>query len=389
MQDLENFFGEHINDIIQFRRKLHQLAETAGDEEQTSQTIIKFLKDTNPDDIVDNIGGYGLVATYEGEEDGPSVMLRCELDALPIPESNDLDYNSKNPDTGHKCGHDGHMSIICGVAKYLENHRPKKGNIKLLFQPAEETGQGALRMLDDEKFEKVEPDYIFGLHNLPGYPKHQIIVRDDVFASASKGFIVRFHGETSHAAHPEDGRSPALAMSNLVESLSAIPQFYTALQFAARVTVIHAKLGEIAFGTSPGYAEVMATLRTHRDEEMDILEDKALKIEQGLAKTYDLNSEHEWTESFDATINSHEDSNKLIRLVANNNELDLHEKDVPFAWSEDFGHFLAKYDGAFFGLGSGRQHPQLHASNYDFPDEIIQTGIKMFAGIIDEINGLA
>lgn len=388
MNDRQAFFDDHIDKLVQLRRKLHTLAETAHHEEKTSDHIASFLKKTQPDEIARNIGGHGLIARYEGEnpDDGPRVMIRCELDALPIPEDNDLDYLAENPDNGHKCGHDGHMAMVCGVALYLKEHRPEKGEILLLFQPAEETGEGALKMLDDDQFSDYEPDYIFGLHNLPGYDKHQIIVRDDVFASASKGFIVKFHGETSHAAHPEDGHSPALAMSHLIETLTAFPQLYTSLQFAAKVTVIHARLGEVAFGTSPGEAEVMATLRSHRNEDMKVLEHKALDISKGFAKTFDLKLETDWREAFDATVN-HKDSNDIVRKVADALDLDKLEKDSPFAWSEDFGHFTSKYDGAFFGLGSGKQQPQLHASDYDFPDEIIPTGSRMFLGIVERLLG--
>src|SRR5699024_2334052 len=168
-------------------------------------------------------GGNGMVASYEGDEEGSTVMIRCELDALPIAEENDIEYKSTHEGNGHKCGHDGHMAILCGVAKCLEAERPAKGKVQLLLQPAEETGEGAARMLDDKTFKKFNPDVIFALHNVPGFETHQIVCREGVFAAASEGLIVRFKGATSHAAQPEEGRSPALAMAQLVQLLSTMP----------------------------------------------------------------------------------------------------------------------------------------------------------------------
>ena len=130
----------------------------------------------------------------------------------------------------------------------------------------------------------------------------------------------------------------------------------------------------------------MATLRSHRNEDMKVLEHKALEISKGLARTFGLDLETDWQEAFDATVN-HEHSNDIVRKVADVLNFDMLEKDSPFAWSEDFGHFTSKFDGAFFGLGSGTDQPQLHASSYDFPDEIIPTGSRMFLGIVNQLLG--
>ena len=334
-----------MEELVELRRDLHRLAEVSGNEKKTAQKIEAFLAATNPDELITGIGGYGIAACYEGEKEGPSVMLRCELDALPIPEDNDFEYKSEDAQTGHKCGHDGHMTIICGVAKHLKEEEIQAGKVYLLFQPAEETGEGAQRILEDDKFKKLQPDYIFALHNLPGYEKHSIVVKEGVFAAASVGFITRFKGATSHAAHPEQGKSPALAMAQLVQSLSSIPQFDTSLDESAKVTVIHARLGEQAFGTSPGYAEVMATLRTYDDNVMDKLKEKAVNLSEGLAKTYGLELETEWVEAFAATKNDSEMSS-LIAEVAKEQDIEVGHKATPFSWSEDFGHFTKEIPGA-------------------------------------------
>lgn len=376
---------QHHQELIKLRRRLHSIPEVSGSEKQTAGVITDFLKDTSPETLETGVGGEGILATYEGASEGPHILLRCELDALPITDENELDYRSQNEGRGHKCGHDGHMSILCGVAKLLQDQRPPSGKVTLLFQPAEETGEGASRILEDEKFKKVNPDYCFALHNLPGYNKHQIILKEDVFAAASVGLTVTLQGETAHAAHPEQGMSPALALAQLIQGLSALPQFKTAIDDSAKVTVVNAGLGEKAFGTSPGKGSVSATLRTYRDETLEQLQEECLRLAGGAADTYGLNYTCEWVEAFPATVN-HQNSVRVIQTAANSLNLKVEVKEHPFGWSEDFGHMLQQFPGALFGLGAGKDQPALHAANYDFPDEIITTGVSMFMQIIKEVT---
>lgn len=374
----------HLEDLTVLRHRLHAQAEVSGAEKQTSAIIADFLDDTSPDSLKRKVGGHGVIATYGTENDAPHILLRCELDALPIPDENDVEYRSKTEGVGHKCGHDGHMAILCGVARLLADRPFDKGEISLLFQPAEETGQGAAQVVEDEKFQELSPDYCFALHNLPGFQKHQIIVRKDVFAAASVGCIIRFKGSTAHAAHPEEGKSPALALAQTIEAFSAIPQFYSPLEQAAKVTVINADLGERAFGTSPGEATVMATLRAYDDEVLADLKEQCLRIAKHTAKTYELEFENEWVEEFPSTVNN-STAVQQIQSAAEYLDYNLNIKAHPFSWSEDFGYITAAIPGAMFGLGAGKEQPALHAEDYDFPDEIISTGISMFMQIVTEV----
>jgi amidohydrolase len=379
------------DELTELRHHLHSIAEVSGEENDTADFIEETLKTCEPDELLTGVGGTGIVARFgsnDRKSDGPKILIRCELDALPIAEDNELEYISKTEGVGHKCGHDGHMAILCGVAKELAE-REKQGEIDseviLLFQPAEETGKGAEHMLNDEKFSDISPDYVFALHNVPGYKKHQIVVRQGPFAAASVGFKARLKGETSHAAHPEEGRSPALAVAQLIQQFSSLPQFYVPLDKAAKATVSHAKVGEEAFGISPGYGEVMATLRTYDNETLEKLKAKALEMGKGTAQTFGLDLKTHWDEPFTATIND-KDAVDIVRQAANENNFEILEKEAPFSWSEDFGRFTAAYKGALFGLGSGIGQSALHAANYDFPDDIIQTGVEMFMGIIEKAN---
>ncbi len=373
------------DELVEIRHHIHSIAEVAGEEDETAKYIKKTLQSYNPDEIITGIGGNGLVARFKGEKEAPSVLIRCELDALPIPEENDLDYISKNKENGHKCGHDGHMAILCGAAKELSKQDFSRGDVLFLFQPAEEVGKGAQRVLKDEKFKNISPDYSVALHNVPGFEEKSIVVRSGPFAAASVGFIARFKGETAHAAHPEEGRSPAQAIAQLIQGLSAMPQFNVAIDQPAKVTIVQAHIGEKAFGTSPGTGEVMATIRTYDDELLEELQSEAEKLAKNIAKTYDLDIEIDQDDPFAATIND-EETTDIIRDVASDDDLEIVEKDSPFGWSEDFGHIIKEFKGAMFGLGSGTEQPALHAGNYDFPDEIIPAGVKMFVNFVKAVN---
>jgi amidohydrolase len=371
----------HIKDL---RKTLHQMAELSGNEHNTSRFLQDYLKRLNPDEIIANIGGAGFVVVFNGKEPGSTVALRTDMDALPIIEENSFKYRSANVGVSHKCGHDGHMAIMLAVAEHLSVHKPLKGKVMLVFQPEEETGTGALKMLSDTKFTQLAPDYFFALHNVPSYKAGSVLARNNSFASASVGVCFALHGKSSHAAEPENGNSPALAMSEIIQSLEKLPPSIQGIKDFILLTVIHAKLGERAFGTTPGYAQVMATLRSYRDDDLELLKAEAVSIVKTICKTFGLRLEIEWIEPFCATVNNN-DLVKHIEHVAVKNGIEYNTLLNPFRWSEDFGYFLRQYKGAMFALGAGINHAQLHNPDYDFPDEIISVGANMFIGIVEEI----
>ncbi len=365
------------------RRNLHRNAELSDQEQRTAAVIKSFLEDCAPDQIIEKLGGHGLAAVYSAAAPGPTILFRCDMDGLPIPETVSIPHGSLHKGAAHKCGHDGHMAMVAGLAVLLRDRPPERGRVVLLFQPAEETGQGARRVLDDPSFASLAPDYVFGLHNLPGFPLGAVVSRAGVFSAASRGLKVRLEGATSHAAEPQKGRSPALAMAQLITNLSALPQFHTALHQSGKVTVIHARLGEVAFGTSPGSAEIMATLRAYEDAVMDDLSVRCESLAKNIAATHRLDEQIDWTEEFPVTVNDAAAVTLAARAAASL-MLPVQRPKQPFPWSEDFGHFTASYTGALLGLGAGEEHPALHSPEYDFPDELLTIGTQLLWRIIEQ-----
>jgi len=379
-----NVSNDTLNKLIAFRKYLHKHPELSKKEHETAKKIKEFLSTNPPDKIIEGLGKTGLAAIYYGKKSGKTILIRGDIDALPIAETNSFEHASVNQNVSHKCGHDGHTTILAGLSVILNEKPIESGRVVLLFQPAEETGEGAAQVLSDPKFNALNPDYAFALHNLPGFDLNKVVIKEKHFAAASKGMIIRLTGKTSHAANPEHGISPALAVAEIIQKFHALSATKEIFKDFKLITLIHTRIGEVAFGTTPGYAVVMATLRSYRNDDMELLTQEAISIIEEISDKYALSEKIEFREEFPATVNN-EFCVKTIREVCAENDLSIIETLEPFRWSEDFGHFTAKYPGAMFGIGAGKKHPALHNPEYDFPDQIINTGIIIFEGIIRKL----
>ena len=389
------------------RHKLFKSAELSGNEKETNKIINRFLEKTNPDVHLKNVGGYGIIAIYKGVEDGRNIMLRADIDGLNIPlmstdngqqatdvfelsavstkcQSSKLKVQSSklNAQSSHRCGHDGHATILCGLAMRLGKKRPAKGNVILLFQPAEETGEGAKAVINDPQFRDLKIDTAFALHNLPSYAKHQIVVKKDCFASASLGLKLIFDGKTSHASQPEKGNNPQIVVTTLLDAFQRKYENLKKDKHHTILTITRVVIGEETFGVTPGHAEIWMTLRSQDDKALQNLTESTIGLCEYISKEYRLNFSHSIHEDFAATMNSG-DNTELVRQAARELKLSVNEIKEPFPWSEDFGRFGNICPICLFGLGCGLEHEPLHSPRYEFEDEIIDTGIDVFEKIIE------
>lgn len=370
-----------MDGIIELRRELHRHPELSGGEAETARRLIAFFTDLRPDDTVTGLGGNGVAFVFSGKRRGPTVLLRCEMDAVPVEETNTTPFRSVRAGVSHQCGHDGHMAILAAVGEDLSSCRPSRGRVVLLFQPAEETGTGASAVLRDRGFADIEPDIAFALHNLPGFPLGRIVVGAGVFSSASRGMVVALSGASAHSAQPETGRSPARAMCRIIERLSNVPADRAYRDGAAFVTIVGSRLGEKAFGTSPGRAEIYATLRGRSDDTMERLVSDAERIVRESASAEGLEYDIAYEDIFPATVNA-ERAVDIVRRAAVN--ASLHVPKRPFPWSEDFGRLASRCEGALFGIGAGSDTAGLHTAGYVFPEELIPLGRDIFRRILDQ-----
>ncbi|MFZ0613682.1 MAG: amidohydrolase [Desulfobacterales bacterium] len=379
-----NISGEILDLLTTLRRNLHRNAELSGQERDTAALVREFIRQHSPcAETVTGLGGSGLAFCYPGRSAGPTVMFRAELDALPISETSALPHHSRTPGVAHKCGHDGHMAILAGLGVLLHRQPPRRGRAVLLFQPAEETGAGALQIINDPKFARLSPDLIFALHNVPGHPAGGILVKEGTITCASVGMLIGLSGKSAHASHPEQGLSPAAAMCEIMRRFPLLPQ-NSAMKGFGLVTLVHACLGEEAVGTAPGEARVLATLRAETNEDLERLKERAAETAGACARAERLGWTVEWKEYFAAGIND-TGAVDAIALAAVQSGLRLDWLAKPFRWSEDFGQFSSKISGAMFALGAGEQTAPLHSPDYDFPEKLIAPGLKVFWNIVDRL----
>lgn len=374
------------HDLVSLRRRLHAHPELSGQERRTAALIAAELRGLEPDLLLEGLGGTGVAAVFEGRESGPGLLFRAELDALPIEEVNDFEYRSETAGTSHKCGHDGHMAILLGLARRVARRRPPHGRVIVLFQPAEETGEGAQNVLDDARFEQIRPDFAFALHNLPGYPLGAVITRAGAFTAGVRSLIIRLQGMTSHAAEPEHGVNPAVAIADLLHLAERLTQPNPARPDFTLVTPVYATLGERAYGVSAGYGEVHFTIRCWSSDQMEQLAGDLLRMTESIVRGHGLEYDTEWTNIFYANYNDAEVVNIIREAALQNGRLHL-ERREPLKWGEDFGAFTQRFKGAMFGLGAGEDTPALHNPDYDFPDELIDVGVDLFARLTDLLLG--
>lgn len=371
---------------IQLRHDLHRHPEVSGHEVATARRIATYLRAYAPTELIQGLGGHGLAAIYAFAESGPTVLIRCELDALPIQEENDLPYRSTTDGVAHLCGHDGHMATVAGLAPWLAQRSFARGRVILLFQPAEETGQGARAVLDDPRWAALEPDYVFALHNLPGRPLGQVVQFPTSFSATVQSCAIRLTGRAAHASAPEQGRNPATAIAELITACAewAVPDV-TRDDFAL-LTPVYLQLGQRAYGVSAGRGELHYTFRAWTDEQLDRLASRLEEAMIAAVGRHDLAGSLDWCEFFPATRNDPA-ANAYVTAAARAAGIPLVEQATPLRFGEDFGWFTRRYRGAMFGLGAGETTPDLHQPDYVFPDALLETGTTLWRQLIERVLG--
>lgn len=353
-------------DYREIRHELHEHPQTAGNEQFAHDMIVKHLQGLHPDKVYTHVGGYGVIAVWGKDASTPTVAFRADSDALPI---------------GHRCGHDGHTTILLRLAELIDQTNDSHINtltnlrILLLWQPAEETGEGARAVLESGILQQYDIKAFYALHNLPGYPLGSVVVCPKTFAAASTGVVYHLDGRETHASTPEMGVNPGLAVAEIINRFNG---FNGRDGEFRQATLICVRLGSPAFGTSAGHGEVMFTLRAFTNGGMERLLTDANGAVDEIAAHHGLKVSRSLVEPFRATENHPECVNTLMRQCVS----DVIVKEEPFRWSEDFAEYLLEFPGAMFGIGSGEKHAELHHPDYDFPDDLIELAAQLFLKLV-------
>jgi len=353
-------------DIYDLWRELHAEPELAWQERRTMTTLLNFLRRESDLELIQKDGWfYGLHREGDALR---TIVVRADMDAI----------RGMDDRAFHGCGHDGHMAMAAGAAAELKGRRIGK-NVAFLFQPAEEIGAGAKRCL--EIFDELDVDFILGCHNLPGFPLGKVLLGGGTFACASSGVTLRFTGKQSHAAYPELGRNPAFAAADVVHSLKKISASQNG-QGMALITVVGMLVGGRDFGISAGKGEVCLTLRAERDETLAAIRKDIECTADNVARRDGLDFALEESDVFPATVNMEADAKRFGEGLRSEG-ISAEKLAQPMRWSEDFGWYLQRAPGFFFGVGSGAEQPGLHTPEYVFPQELLMRGAEIWKKMIE------
>jgi amidohydrolase len=360
--------ANQLEKIVALRRTLHGCPERSGHETRTMATIAAFLAENTALQVRD-MGGW-LLATHREDDCLPAIGFRADMDALPSGETG----------ARHGCGHDGHSAVLCGLALLLEGRRTGR-NVHLIFQAAEETGEGAKRVIESWP-ELKSLQAIYALHNIPGYPRGAVLLRRGCFACASCGHIVHIHGQPAHAAYPGDGANPVELLCRLaLEMPGMIADILEGDDRLLMRTLIGLNAGGEDFGISAYEGRLCQTLRGHRKKDIDALIQKIEARARAGCREAGMTCDFEIRDAFPDTTN--DDAvfdGAMKRLEAAG--LPVKILDEPMRWSEDFGWILKEAPGVYFGIGAGEDWPGLHTHGYEFDDGLIETGVRAFEALL-------
>lgn len=388
MINIKELIRKHKNQIVEIRRKLHQIPEPAYTEKKTSAAVADYLN-TAGLQVQTGIARYGVVGLLRTEIPGPTMMIRADMDALPLAEETGLPFSSSHPGAMHACGHDAHMTMAIGAAIVLSRIKDSlKGNIKFVFQPAEEGPGGAKPMIDEGVMENPHVDYAVGCHLWPGSPEGTIGVKAGVIMAAMNRFDIHIIGSEGHGAMPHLCIDALDVGTQVVNALQRIVSRHMNPLKPSVVSVCSFHAGK-AFNITPGEAWMSGTTRTFDLEIWNSWENRMRKIIQGICDSMGARFELKFEFGYPPTIND-PDMSDLVRRCA---EEVVGVKNIfipePTMGGEDMSFYLQKAKGCFFFLGVGRSGcAPLHNARFDFNEDVLLTGIETYCRIALQLQGI-
>ena len=370
------------NELVGRRRDFHQHPELAFEEVRTAGIVADELRSLGLETQT-GIGKTGVVGILEGAADGPTVLVRADMDALPIHEENDNEYVSTVPGKMHACGHDGHTAIALGVAKLLNNHRDRlQGRVKFVFQPAEEKVSGAQAMIADGVLDAPRPDVTLGLHIWNGLPLGQLGVADGPVLTGGSIFKLTITGHGGHAAFPHETADPVLCAAQLIVALQSVVSRNVDPLDTAVLTVTQMIAGN-ATNIIPGQVELSGTFRVFRTEVADLVEQRIREISEGLCSAMGCKVEFWFNRGTIPTVNDREVATRVRRAFLDLVNEDQFDMTVRTTASEDVALFMDDVPGMYFFLGAGKADPSLnyghHHPRFDFDEDALPLGVALLS----------
>lgn len=365
-----------------WRRDFHTHPELGYAEHRTSEMVAQLLESFGLK-VTRGLAGTGLVATLN-RGPGLAIGLRADMDALPMQEQSDFDYASVHDGCMHACGHDGHTCILLATAKHLCDSEDFRGCVHFVFQPAEETGAGARKMIEEGLFDRFPMQAIYGLHNWPGIAQGSVGINPGAMMASQDTFQIRIRGRGAHAAMPEEGIDPIVVAAQLVSALQTIVSRRVSPLDSAVLSVTVIEAGT-AFNVIPHTATIKGTVRCLNQSVRDRIQQMIAMMVDALPRAFGAEGVVEFREGYPVTQNDAACAERL-RAVAGKilGDQNVQWDGKASMASEDFAYMLQACPGAYFWLGAdGPQASRpLHHPGYDFNESLIPTGIMIFTAIV-------
>jgi hippurate hydrolase len=385
MTYLRDALADRVGEFIQLRRDIHRHPELAFEEHRTSDLVAAKLQSWGYQ-VRRGLGGTGVVGTLQRGSSARKLGIRADMDALPIQESTGAEWASTRQGLMHACGHDGHTAMLLAAAKAIAQAPELDGTLNLIFQPAEEGGGGAVRMMDDGLFEHHPCDAVFAMHNMPGMPVGHFVFRDGAAMASSDYATLRIHGTGGHGAMPHRAADPLVAASSIVMALQTVVSRNVDPLHTAVVTVGALHAGQ-ANNVIPALATLELSVRALDPQVRLLLAQRIKALVTAQAESFGVRAEVEWRQGYCVLVN-HTAQTEFARQVA----LDLVGPErvtlngPPLTGSEDFAFMLEKVPGSYVLIGNGDGDSagacMVHNPGYDFNDDNIATGSAYWVSFV-------
>jgi hippurate hydrolase len=388
MTELQNRLLEQSREFVALRRDIHRHPELGFEETRTSELVAQRLREWGYE-VTCGLGGTGVVGQLRRGSGSKFLGLRADMDALPIHETTGLPHASCHAGVMHACGHDGHTAILLAAAKYLAKHGRFNGTLNLIFQPAEEGLGGAKKMMDDGLFERFPCDAIFALHNMPGFPVGQILLRDGATMASSENITITLEGVGGHGAMPHHAADPVVASAAIVLGLQTIVSRNVPPLQMAVITVGALHAGQ-ANNVIPQTATLRLSVRTLDRDVNQMVKRRIEELVNAQATSYGVQARIDFHGGYPVLVNSLAET-EIARAVACElfGEQQVVSQTEPLTGSEDFAFMLEKVPGSYLLIGNGDRTTgghgacMVHNPNYDFNDDNIAIGSAYWSSLAE------
>jgi len=377
--------------LVEVRRAIHMNPELGFEEVETSKLIVEWLEKFGLQ-VTKGVAKTGVVGLLQGNKRGKTVAIRADMDALPLEETNQRPYRSRIKGKMHACGHDAHVTILLGVARLFSAIRGQvKGNIKWIFQPAEEGGGGGRIMVEEGVLEDPNVDAVFAGHMFPDLRIGKIGIYEREGLAASDRFMIKMLGKGGHGAYPYLSKDPIHAAGHLITQINSIVS-RSINPLDSAVVTIGKVTGGTAFNIIPDEVELLGTVRSLNTRVREMLKFRLEKVTQGVARSFEMDCQFDYQYGYPALVNNPEMSQLVASACTRGVGQDNVEFLRPSMGGEDFAYYLEKIPGAYFRLGCRNEEKgivnPLHSSQFDIDEDVLPLGVEMFTRIIDQYLGL-